>query len=250
MLQIEKKHWFWRLAEETGSLRGVAGWVNKMLLPTLGVKVVTSNSFVVTPHWINQLLYFQRLFNLIESVPGDIVECGVAWGMSLNQLAILVTESTVRRHIWGFDSWEGLPALTKEDLASSKPVYKSGSKGKLVISKETALHNLRSSGVDEHFIKDHITLVKGWFSETLPKYRGSSIAFLHLDPDLYESYKTALENLWPEVSVGGITSIDGYHQTENVPGCKKAVDEYFSQRRDVMMHKDSILGRYYAVKVD
>lgn len=250
MLQTEERPWFRQLADEAGPLRRLAGLVNKMLMSNLRMKVVSSDSFMVTPYWINQLLYFQRLFNLIKSVPGDIVECGVAWGVSLCQLATLVTESTVRRHIWGFDSWEGLPALTKEDLASSKPAYKSGSKGKLVISKETALHNLRSSGLDEHFIKDHITLVKGWFSETLPKYRGSSIAFLHLDPDLYQSYKTALENLWPKVSVGGIVSIDAYQAADLLPGCRKAVDEYFSQRRDAMIHKDSLLDRYYAVKID
>ena len=250
MLQTKDVRWFGRLANERGPLRRVAGLVNKMLLSNLGVKVISSDSFMVTPHWVHQLVYFHRLFKLIESVPGDIVECGVAWGMSLCQLAILVTESTVKRYIWGFDSFEGLPALSKEDLASSKPVYKGGSKGKLVVTEETVLRNLRSSGLDEHFIKEHITLVKGWFSETLPKYRGSSIAFLHLDPDLYESYKTALENLWPKVSVGGIASIDSYQNIEIQPGCRKAVDDYFSQRRDVMLLKDSLQERYYAVKVD
>lgn len=250
MLQIKKKHWFRRLADEMGLLRGVASLVNKMLLSKLGVKVVSSNSFMVTPYWIKQLLYFRRLFNLIETVPGDIVDCGVAWGMNLCQLAILVTEGTVKRHIWGFDSFEGLPPPTKEDLASSKPHYKDSSKGKLVVTEETVLRNLRSIGFDERFIDDQITLVKGWFSDTLPKYRGSSIAFLHLDPDLYESYKTALENLWPKVSIGGIASFDDYHAIELLPGCKKAVDDYFSQRRDAMIHKDSRLGMYYAVKVD
>lgn len=249
MLQPVEKHWFRRLAHETGPLRGVAGLANKMLLSKLGVKAVRSDSFMVTLHWIKQLLYFQRLFKSTENVPGDIVECGVAWGVSLCQLAILVTESTVKRHIWGFDSWEGLPAQNKEDLASSQPLYKNDSKGKLVISKETVWRNLRNSGLNEYFINDQITLVKGWFSDTLPKYRGSSIAFLHLDPDLYQSYKTALENLWPKVSVGGIASIDAYQYTEQLPGCRKAVDEYFSQRRDAMMHKDSLLDRYYIVKV-
>ena len=248
MLQPVEKHWFRRLAHETGPLRGVAGLANKMLLSKLGVKTVRSDSFIVTLHWIKQLLYFQRLFKSIENVPGDIVECGVAWGVSLCQIAILVTESTVKRHIWGFDSWEGLPTLSKEDLASLKPLYKS-SKGKLVVTEETVLRNFRSIGLDEHFVNDQITLVKGWFSETLPKYRGSSIAFLHLDPDLYESYKTALENLWPKVSVGGIVSIDAYQAADLLPGCRKAVDEYFSQRRDAMIHKDSLLDRYYAVKI-
>ncbi len=249
MLQTEEKHWFWRLANETGPLWGVASFVNKMLMSSLGVKVISSDSFKVTPPWINQLLYFKRLFNLIESVPGDIVECGVGWGMSLCQLATLVTEGTARRHIWGFDSFEGLPAISKKDLASSKPMYKVGSKGFLAFNEETTLRNLKIIGLDQHFIKEHITLAKGWFSETLPKYRGSSIAFLHLDPDLYESYKTSLENLWPKVSVGGIASIDAYQGTEGLPGCRKAVDEYFSQRQDVTLLKDSLLDRYYAIKV-
>ena len=183
---------------------------------------------------------------MIQNVEGDIVECGVWFGYGLFSLAVLVEGSGVRRHIWGFDSFQGLPAPKKEDLASPKAIAK---KGALVAKEETVLRNLKNFGLDEQFINDQVTLVKGWFSETLPKHRGSSIAFLHLDPDLYESYKTALENLWPEVSVGGIVTLDAYGDTDLFPGAKKAVDEYFSQHRDVIIHRDALFNKYYAVKL-
>lgn len=251
MQQTNEWHWFRRLAGEAGSLRKISDLVNnKILVNKLGVKVVRSDSFMVTPHWVYQLLYFSRLFNLIENVKGDVVECGVAWGASLCQIIALTMEGTTKRHIWGFDSFEGLPALSKEDLDCETPMYKN-SKGKLVVKEDITLRNLRNFGLDEDFIKNHVTLVKGWFSETLPKYNGSPIAFLHLDPDLYESYKTALGSLWSKMSVGGIVSVDAYQATNILPGCKKAVDEFIAEHEDAIIKRSShypMIDRYYIVK--
>jgi hypothetical protein len=42
---------------------------------------------------------------------------------------------------------------------------------------------------------------------------------------MYESTKIALDELYPKVSVGGYVIVDDYG---NVPGCKRAVDEYRS----------------------
>ncbi len=229
-------------------MRGLSNGVNRFLGAVFGMKVVTTDQLTVNRHWINQTLYFQRLFNLIREVPGDIVECGVAWGVSLAQLALLLTEDSTLRHIWGFDSFSGLPHITKEDLATADPLYSVKSKGGINIKEETAKVTVAKFGFDKYFISQKITLVKGWFEDTLPAYRGDAIAFLHLDPDLYESYKTALHCLWPKVQTGGVVSLDAYHNTDILPGCKKAVDEYFNGRDDVILYKDRYFNRYYAVK--
>ncbi len=222
----------------------IAKVLNKMLIHSFGVKVVEASSLPVAKDWPYRLLYWQRMFNLIENVPGDIVECGTAGGSTLAQFAILCQAYGVKRHIWGFDSFEGLPTPTKEDLSSIKAVAK---RGKFRVTEEMVLDTLRTNGVAEHTIKHQITLVKGWFSETLPKYEGS-IALLRIDGDLYESYKTALENLWPKISVGGIVNFAGYHEAE-WPGAKKAVDEYLSQYKGITIRKDLFLNVYFAVKV-
>lgn len=108
----------------------------------------------------------------------------------------------------------------------------------------------RVYGVDEHIINNQITLVKGPFSQTLTQYSGGPIALLHIDADLYDSYKVSLENLWPKIAVGGIAAFDEYEEPDVWPGTRKAVDEYFSQKaEDVKICKDPISGKYYAVKL-
>ena len=95
-----------------------------------------------------------------------------------------------------------------------------------------------------------VTLVKGWFSETIPKYRGSQIALLHLDVDLYDSYQDCLHYLWPRVSMNGIVAFDEYHLPNRWPGAERAVDEFFSQLipGSARLQRDTVSGLYYAVK--
>ncbi len=122
------------------------------------------------------------------------------------------------------------------------------------VREATVLNNLRATGIDERDIENQITLVKGWFSDTLPKYNGS-IALLHLDADLYDSTKCVLENLWSKVAVGGVVALDNYHEEHVWPGERKAVDEFFDlHKKDTKikmfkMHKDFASERYYIIKV-
>lgn len=223
--------------------------LNKLLTPR-GVKIVDVtllNSLVLGDRWKHLVLYFSRLFSLVKDVPGDIVECGVASGDSLTILSILARNGDVKRHVWGFDSFQGLPAPSEEDLSSPESAAREGmfcesNEGKV-------LSHLRLSGLDDHAIKDQVTLVKGFFAETLPKSSISSVAFLNIDADLYNSCKVCLENLWPKVSLGGIVAFDEY-ESQEWPGEKKAVDEYFSTKMgEVEMHRDPSIGKYYAVKL-
>ena len=185
----------------------------------------------------------------MEDVGGDVVECGVASGRSLAMLASLVRSSDIPRYIWGFDNWSGLPAPSKEDLALEGS---SAAKGRFAESNvEMVLATLRWHGFGESEIKSKITLVKGLFSDTLPKFEGSRIALLHIDADLYESYKDSLQYLWPKVSIGGIVAFDEYHASAQWPGAKQAVDEFFSQLapESVRLCRDNLASLYYAVKM-
>jgi hypothetical protein len=229
-------------------LRKVAFKLNKVLIFSLGVSVVPVYYLVVNKNWADKLLYFQRIFDLLKDVEGDVIECGVASGRSLTILATLVKNSGINRHIWGFDSWEGLPKPTNEDLVSLESIAK---RGRFKNSSPERVHTtLWAYGFSNSEIQDMVTLVKGWFSETIPKYRGSRIALLHLDVDLYDSYKDCLHYLWPRVSVNGIVAFDEYHLPNKWPGAKRAVDEFFSQLvpGSARLQRDTVSGLYYAVK--
>lgn len=249
------KPWPIRLINGTPMLSKWIQLLNSKVLPRMGIKVVSAdaklipaNWFVINHVWLDKLFCFQRLLNLVEGIQGDVVECGVASGNTLVALASLVKNSKTKRHIWGFDSFKGLPPPSKEDLSSPKSIAKKGAFSEA--NEETVFYNLKSGGINEDFIKEHITLAKGWFHETLPNYNGQPIALLHVDVDLYDSCRITLENLWPEVAIGGIAIFDEYHRAEEWPGEKRAADEYFSQRPQSMhMHQDSVSHRYYAIKL-
>ncbi len=244
------RHGLLHLLEKLRLVR-VAIILNDMLKSTLALKVVSAGSLQISSNWRDRLLHFERLFNSVRNIQGDVVECGVGGGESLLMIAILVRNSGIRRHIWGFDSFEGLPPATEEDLSSSKSWVKNRwARTVRIVGEEEVLSRLRQSGLDKQTITQQISLVKGWFSQTLPGYRGTQIALLHIDTDLYDSYKIALECLWPRVVVGGIAVFGGYQTTENWPGAKRAIDEFASQHSDSMkLCEDPYTDRYYAIKL-
>ena len=49
---------------------------------------------------------------------------------------------------------------------------------------------------------------------------------MHLDVDLYSSYKTCLENLWDN---GGVVIFDEYHD-KKWPDAKDAIDDFFKEK--------------------
>ena len=53
---------------------------------------------------------------------------------------------------------------------------------------------------------------------------------MRLDTDFYESTKKELEILYPKIQSGGVIIIDDYGHWK---GCKKAVDEYFSDKKNI-----------------
>lgn len=155
-----------------------------------------------------------------EGVPGAIVECGVWKGGSAAVLA-----RAARRPLWLFDSWEGFPEPSAEDRSVTEG--HAVSRGMFAATPDDVRLALASVGVNA---EERATLVKGWFDKTLPASRDQigAIALLHMDADLYASSKTVLEGLWDQLSPRGWLFVDDYG---NWQGCRKAVDEFFLQKR-------------------
>lgn len=197
-------------------------------------------------HHMRRFLYQTRLLDQIRVVAGDLVECGVGHGFSLLFWAIVTFyEGPPSRHLWGFDSFEGFPEPTPEDAGPRHP-----QKGEFAVSLEDVEKLLLFAGLPQAWLDARVTLVKGYFEDTLPKYSGGQIALLHADADLYASYKTILTELYPQVVPGGLVVFDEYMGTwdhERWPGAKKAIDEYFAGQ-DVSIRCDEAYGKYYLVK--
>lgn len=188
-----------------------------------------------------------RLVNLYERVqeayarqlPGDIVECGVWHGGSSAVMGAACLDSNVRRNVWLFDSFQGLPKPGENDGAMEHDFYFDGwCKGDTDKVREI-FHRLKIS-------PDTLNIVPGWFESTLPAAKASipQIAVMHVDADWYDSVKLALDTLYERVVPGGFVVIDDYWLWQ---GCKKAVDEFLHQHdlTDIEIHNVGSAAIYF-----
>jgi hypothetical protein len=191
---------------------------------------------------VRRALAIHRGYALAADVPGDIVECGVGCGASFTVLALMAQAEGAGRRVWGFDSFQGFPEPSAEDASPRNP-----RRGELAFgTPDEIARAIVGSGVSERFFAAHCRLVPGFFDESLSRFTGERIAFLHLDVDLYRSYKTCLTALYPRVAAGGVVLFDEYTAAV-YPGARRAIDEYFGVAvRD--LQTDPYLNNRFLVK--
>lgn len=193
-------------------------------------------------------LYFKRMFELIADVPGDVVECGVYRGTTLLMLCYHAREEGSKRQIWGFDSFEGFAQPSAEDQSI---LPKRAGDLNAGVEPGWVFELLLRSGLDREWVLSNVTLVKGFFDETLDKYRGDGIALLHLDVDLYAAHKSVLTQLYDRVVPGGVILFDEYLsglEQVNWPGAQIAIDEFLGDRGDLVPTRDQDSGKYFLRK--
>jgi hypothetical protein len=158
------------------------------------------------------LTYLKKNFELID---GHFLEFGVFDAKSINKMAELWPD----QHLYGFDSFEGLP----EDWDLGSKVYK----------KMTKWH-LQGSLPE---VRDNVTLIKGFFDDTLPAWweanRGP-IALLHVDCDLYSSTQTVLTTVNDGILPGTIIRFDDlvdFREFEDYQGKGSHISKYTTWRQ-------------------
>jgi hypothetical protein len=203
----------------------------------------------------------ERVSALIESIhfivqnriPGSIVECGVWRGGSMMAAALALRNAgEACRELYLFDTFEGMPKPTKEDVdlkghAASNFFRKlqtgPDTSNYCRASMEEVRQAMSSTGYDE----GRFRLVKGRVEETIPQHAPDSIALLRLDTDWYESTKHELEHLFPRLSKHGILIVDDYGHWQ---GARRAVDEYFADNKiPILLSRADYTGRV-AVKLE
>ena len=158
------------------------------------------------------------------AVPGDIVECGVYRGSSLATFGLKVRGLGLDKQVWGLDSFAGFPPASEEDLIDGVLSEKSRPSYYANANEELVRNLIRQLGLD-----DIVNIVAGYFEDTCPSLSVEAISVLWLDCDLYGSYKTCLEHLYPRVSSGGYIIFDEYY-SKKYPGARIAVDEFFADK--------------------
>jgi predicted O-methyltransferase YrrM len=154
-----------------------------------------------------------------DELAGALVDCGTYNGGS----TAIMSAGAPSRHIWAFDSFEGLPAPSIRDTNDAEFDVTAAAaffKGKCLGSED----RLREA-VARYGSPANLHVRKGWFQDTLPLAREEigPIAVLHIDGDWYDSIYTVLENLYEFVAPGGAIVIDDYM---GVPSAGRAADDF------------------------
>ena len=193
-----------------------------------------------TPDRLNSMV--EALYAIEDdSVPGDVVECGVWRGGNIMLARLIAPE----RVCWLFDTFEGMtvpdPELdVKRDGEKAIDRYKlklAGGTKWDAASFEEVIKGFQDLGLYDASL---LRFIGGPVEDTLPgavirapEMIPTKISILRLDMDWYSPTKVALDYLYPRLSVNGFLIVDDYGHWM---GCKKAVDEYFNE--DVPVFKD------------
>lgn len=186
----------------------------------------------------NQKLSFltkEALDELIyEYLDGAIIEAGCALGGSA-----IVIASTKKKEtpFFIYDTFKMIPPPTKKDGPAVRKFYDNMYAGKALGirgSKYYAYHNNLYEEVKTNFAnfnlvpdQNNINMIKGDICETM--HIDFPISFAHIDCDWYDSVKVCMQQIWPNLVLGGIMVIDDYYTWS---GCTLAVNEYLKDRKD------------------
>lgn len=173
-----------------------------------------------------------------KKIDGDIVECGIWRGGNLF-LAKKVQEKyydNIKRSLYGYDTFEGMPQPSEHDGLKANQVY-TEFKNKQEPWTKASLEDVLSSSRKLFSNTDDFIFIKGKVENTLIEKSNlpEKISLLRLDTDFYESTKVELDILYPLLSTKGVLIIDDYG---DFPGCRKAVDEYFSDKNVLIVGID------------
>lgn len=164
-----------------------------------------------------------ELLGRASNLPGDVAECGVFRGSSLLAIGLYVKQHRLGKVVHGFDSFEGFSESVEFDVRLGGQESNDKRVGGF---NETSYELVREKVVRLN-LEDVVRLHKGFFAYTLPACSGATFSFVHLDCDIYESYKECLNFFYRRMSPGGIILFDEYNDPP-WPGCNLAVDEFLA----------------------
>lgn len=165
-----------------------------------------------------------------HNIPGDIVECGVWRGGSMQACAkTLLGLGETDRDLYLFDTFEGMPPPTEEDLRrdgkSAEELLAVQGKDRPIWAVAT-LDDVKAGFAGVPYPQERLHYVQGLVEDTVPKDAPEQISILRLDTDWYASTKHELEQLYPRLVSGGVLLIDDYGYWQ---GSRQAVDEFMEK---------------------
>jgi hypothetical protein len=163
---------------------------------------------------ITKLLFRHHLFQQVLNVQGSIIECGVGHGGGLFawlHFSAIHEPVNHQRTVIGFDTFEGFPALTEQDAASTSEHAHPG--GLAVDSHDQILAAAAYHNANRPLPNiTKLDLIRGDACDTIPEYVAANphllVSLLYLDFDLYEPTRVALEHFLPRMPAGALVAFD------------------------------------------
>ena len=154
---------------------------------------------------------------LSENIDGDVVEFGCFVGESSKYLRKSLDEYNSAKHLYVYDSFEGLPPLSDWEQNSG------WTPGTLKSTQEQLIGNFTNNNLTPPIIH------KDWFKNIPEEKIPESISFAFLDGDFYDSIYDSLSKIYDKVSPGGYILFHDFDRPD-LPGVKAAASEFFSER--------------------
>jgi O-methyltransferase len=179
------------------------------------------NNVKVDPTIINDEQLDQIVIHALEvienQIEGDFVEFGCYVGESSKYLRKTLDETNSNKDLYVYDSFEGLPPLSKhEEGMGWRP-------GTLNTTEDVLIKNFRDNGLKPPYT------CKGWFKD-VPDYRiPDKICFAFLDGDFYDSIYDSLSKIYDKVQEGGYILFHDYERND-LPGVRAAIEDFLRER--------------------
>ena len=181
-------------------------------------RVISETDMLLLRDEAYQVLSCARATDKIE---GEIAEVGVYRGGS----ARLICEVRGTRTLYLFDTFEGLPVTNHLDSLFGAGQYAASFEAvQAYLSKFPNIH-----------------IYKGLFPATSDPVADKRFSFVHLDVDLYQPTRDALDFFYPRLNAGGMFLIHDYLWAE---GVRRAVQEFFAARMEPILE---LTGTYCGV---
>lgn len=139
-----------------------------------------------------------------NGISGDYAEFGCYGGVTMHLAYEAINEGATARHMWAFDSFEGLPP--QADERDEHPAWRPRS---MAMSETEFIEEMRKRAVDD----SAYTTVVGFYDESLPAIGDGApldIALAYVDCDMYSSTTSVLDFLSPRLKHGMIVAFDDY----------------------------------------
>jgi hypothetical protein len=201
------------------------------------------NSFILSEdrRVFNKLVARTLTYNQVKNIPGDIVECGVFKGTGLYTFLKLknVFNPNSSKKVIGFDFFDTDSLISSIEEGIDKEAMGALFEGRNFKHDESSVDVLYNQLILHGFQKSEFELIQGdisitskYFSENNP---GFKISLLYMDLDLEQPTYDTLNNLWENVTKGGIIVFDeyGYHKWSESRGVDKFIEEKNLQIRSL-----------------